>query len=74
MIFASANARALDPEWSYRSESHGPAPVSRWEACRFTAGRPQAVRKSFQLEAEGNRPPGLPGCDPTCHVGAGRVS
>ncbi|MDR1959607.1 MAG: hypothetical protein LBQ54_11305 [Planctomycetaceae bacterium] len=26
----AANARALDPGWSCRSESHEPAPVSRW--------------------------------------------
>ncbi|MDR1959347.1 MAG: hypothetical protein LBQ54_09975 [Planctomycetaceae bacterium] len=26
----AANARALDPGWSCRSESHEPTPVSRW--------------------------------------------
>ncbi|MDR1959495.1 MAG: hypothetical protein LBQ54_10730 [Planctomycetaceae bacterium] len=29
-----------------RSESHGPAPVSRWEACRFTAHRKRLERLS----------------------------
>ncbi|MDR1958918.1 MAG: hypothetical protein LBQ54_07735 [Planctomycetaceae bacterium] len=64
----AGSVRPLHPRWSCRSESHEPARVAHWEACRFTAHRKRLERFSIgsrmeRSDHEAIARPGLPGCN-----------